>query len=455
MMGQKEVERMKSFRKKVYPQRRGPALLRIALPVLLLLLLLCGCASWSASSGFVPPDASAQEPSAADSSGAAASASAGSVSGTASSATSEASKSPVSADAGAEHVQEGETTSQTEPSPLTHLTLREKLCQMLIVTPEALPGAGDPVVNMTDECAAALEAYPVGGVILFAKNLRSPEQLKALISDLQAASAVPLFVSVDEEGGSVARIANSALFGAAYIPNAKTLGREGVPAVRAAGETVGAYLKELGFNMDFAPVADVLTGGGSKVIGSRSFGTDPAHVGACAAAFAAGLESQGIIPVYKHFPGHGGPVGDTHEGFSATPRTLEELEAEELLPFRTAIYAGARCIMAAHLAAPALSGDETPASLSHAILTDLLREEMGYDGLIVTDALNMGAIAENYATGEAAVLAVEAGADLLLMPSDVEATLTALVSAVEDGRISEARIDESVERILKVKEKLS
>ena len=450
--------------KTIGPARDKRAIVRLALLSLLLTLLLCGCAARQASTAGsaasaapVPTDAAMDEPSG-ETAGPAATEPAAAVSGVPADAPDKAGAAAETPDAEPTAPQgqpDDESMSQTEPSPLTHLTLREKLCQMLIVTPEALPGAGDPVVNMTDECAAALEAYPVGGVILFAKNLRSPEQLKALISDLQAASAVPLFVSVDEEGGSVARIANSALFGAAYIPNAKTLGREGVPAVRAAGETVGAYLKELGFNMDFAPVADVLTGGGSKVIGSRSFGTDPAHVGACAAAFAAGLESQGIIPVYKHFPGHGGPVGDTHEGFSATPRTREELEAEELLPFRTAVYAGARCIMAAHLAAPALSGDETPASLSHAILTDLLREEMGYDGLIVTDALNMGAIAENYATGEAAVLAVEAGADLLLMPSDVEATLTALVSAVEDGRISEARIDESVERILKVKEKLS
>ena len=163
------------------------------------------------------------------------------------------------------------------------------------------------------------------------------------------------------------------------------------------------------------------------------------------------MKDQGIQPVYKHFPGHGATLGDTHDGFSYTEKTLDQLLEAELVPFANAVKNGESCIMAAHIAAPGVTGDETPASLSHALITGVLREKLGFDGVVVTDALNMGAIQNLYSSGEAAVAAVEAGADLLLMPADFNAAYEAVLAAVKDGTITQERLDLSVRRIGRMK----
>ena len=206
-----------------------------------------------------------------------------------------------------------------------------------------------------------------------------------------------------------------------------------------------------GFNLDFAPVADVWSNPENTVVKRRSFGSDAAIVSNLALALSDGLTSQGVCSTFKHFPGHGATAGDTHEGYAYTSKTLEELRACELVPFQAAVDAGADFIMAGHISLPEILGDSTPASLSSEMLTGVLREEMGYDGIIVTDALNMGAVVQHYTSAEAAVKALQAGADLLLMPENFEEAYQGVLAAAEEGRISQERIDASVRKILEVK----
>ena len=218
-----------------------------------------------------------------------------------------------------------------------------------------------------------------------------------------------------------------------------------------AGTVIGAYLRELGFNTDFAPDADVLTNEKNTVIGDRSFGSDPDKAARMAAAVSKGLHTEGILSTFKHFPGHGATEGDTHDGYAYTEKTYEELKAAELVPFAAAGECGADMVMAAHISLPKIVGDSTPASLSYKMITEILREDLGFQGLVVTDAMNMGAIGEHYSTKEAAVKAVEAGVDLLLMPKDFQEAFQGIKEAVSSGRIGEERIEESLQRILRVK----
>ena len=187
------------------------------------------------------------------------------------------------------------------------------------------------------------------------------------------------------------------------------------------------------------------------MIGDRSFGTDAACVSNMMLEVADGLLDNGVIPCVKHFPGHGSTAGDTHQGLAYTDKTLEELMSCELVPFQTAVDNGLPMIMVSHISVPSVTGDDTPASLSHFLVTELLREQMGFDGIVITDGMGMGAIEDNYESGEAAVLAVQAGCDMLLITADFPEAYQAVLDAVEDGRISEQQIDASVKRILRIK----
>ena len=198
-------------------------------------------------------------------------------------------------------------------------------------------------------------------------------------------------------------------------------------------------------------MADVLSNPENQVVKRRSFGADPELVSQMALAVRNGLESHNVYSVFKHFPGHGATIGDTHEGYAYTDKTLEELYSCELIPFEDAIEADASFIMAGHISAPQVTGDHIPASLSKVLITDILREEMGYDGIVITDALNMGAVTEQYTSSEAAIMAIEAGADILLMPENFYEAFYGVIEAIHLGRLTEERIDESVERILAVK----
>ena len=351
--------------------------------------------------------------------------------------------------------QENVSVQQQIDGYLEEMTLEEKVAQLFIIQPEAILDVGTAVAA-GDATREAIDKYPVGGFIYFGENLQSKEQTQEMLRNVQAYSTertgFPAFLSVDEEGGTVARVAGTGNFDVPDIGDMADIGAAGdVDAAKQVGEDIGSYLAELGFNLDFAPVADVLSNPENTVVRKRSFGSDPELVSDMAIAVSDGLEEKGLLSAYKHFPGHGATSADTHKGYAYTDKTLEELEACELIPFQRCIADGAKIIMAAHISAPKVTGDDTPTSLSKTMVTDILREKMGYTGLVVTDAMNMGAITEEYTSGEAAVKALQSGVDIVLMPENFQQAYQGVLDAVADGTLTEERIDESVTRILTVK----
>lgn len=330
------------------------------------------------------------------------------------------------------------------------MTTEDKVAQLFFITPEALTGV-DTVTQGGDKTKEQLARYPVGGIIYFSKNIISAEQFAAITAFTTSESKQVPFLGIDEEGGEVARIAKSAIPVEA-TPAAGEIGATGdIQAAYNAGNTIGSYLISNGINFDFAPVADVLTDPNNNTLKGRSFGSDAAVVGEMAAQMALGLQEAGVSACLKHFPGLGGVSEDTHEERAVSERTLEQMQAEEFVAFRTGIEAGVDSIMVSHLSVPAVIGDDTPSSLSKVMITDLLRGELGYDGLVITDALNMKAITTHYSSAEAAVMAIEAGADMLLMPEKFEEAYQGVLDAVNNGTISEERLNESVKRIFRVK----
>lgn len=344
------------------------------------------------------------------------------------------------------------TTAPPDPVELllSSMTLRQKVGQLFLVRPEAVAGGASGYTEVTDEMISSLEQYPVGGFALFAENLTGPEQVTEFNRALREASVIAPFLAVDEEGGLVARLANHAAFDLPRYRNAASVGSSGDPHdALVMGDTIGGYLAEYGFNMDFAPVADVNTNPNNPVIGTRAFSSDPGIAAQMASSMADGLRQRGIVPVFKHFPGHGDTAQDSHRGLAVTYKTEEQMRACEWLPF---LEAGPlECVMVAHVAAPELTGDMTPATMSREIVTGILREKLGFRGLVITDSLEMGAVTESFAPGEAALAALNAGCDILLMPADLAEAFEAVVSAVESGVFPEEQLDEIVRRILRFK----
>jgi len=343
---------------------------------------------------------------------------------------------------------------------LSQMSIREKVGQLFCVRPESLDpvfqasGEGMMAYHMqavNEETKAFCEKYPVGGVTLFSHNIDNPEQLKAFTRDLHVLAGAPL-LSIDEEGGRVARIGNNEKFKVPTYASMAAVGATGDPAkALEAGVAIGTYLKEYGFDVDFAPVADVNTNPQNIVIGDRAFSNDPKTAAPMVVNFMEGLHKMGISACIKHFPGHGDTTGDSHKEYVQSDKTWEELVDCELVTFKAAIKAGAPMIMSAHVALPNATGDNLPATLSSYILKDKLRGELGYQGVIITDAMGMKAISDRYSSGESAVMTLQAGADIVLMPENLPEAFDAVVAAVEDGTLSEARIDESVRRVLALK----
>lgn len=339
---------------------------------------------------------------------------------------------------------------------LEKMTLEEKVAQMFIVLPESLVEGVNPVVAAGEATKNALDQIPVGGVVYMDSNLESTQQVQTMLANVQSYSmeriGLPAFLCVDEEGGTVARISGSGKFQVPAIENMSVIGQANdTERAREAGATIGAALAELGFNVDFAPVADVLTNPENQVVKERSFGTDSQVVSDMCQAVTEGLAKSGIYATYKHFPGHGMTSADTHAGYAYSDKTLEEVEARELVPFQKGIDAGISFVMVGHISMPQITGDQVPASLSAYMITKVLREKMGYDGLVITDAMNMGAIVQQYSSAEAAVKTIQAGTDLILMPADFQSAYEGVIQAVQNGSISEERIDQSLTRILSVK----
>ncbi len=272
-----------------------------------------------------------------------------------------------------------------------------------------------------------------------------------MLSKTTMMSKYPIFLAVDEEGGSVRRVGSSGIE-VTEVGDMADIGAAGdTMTAYNAGAEIASYLYELGFNLDFAPVADVVADVSASAIGKRSFGGDPAAVGDMVAAAVGGFQDTGISSCLKHFPGIGAASADTHEGMAVLEKSLDELRASEFIPFRSGIDAGAHMIMVGHVSMPGVVGDDTPCSLSEEVVTNWLRGELGYNGIVITDAMNMSAITEYYSADQAAVMALQAGVDMILMPDGFEAAYEGVLAAVRDGVISEERINESLKRIYRIK----
>ena len=357
------------------------------------------------------------------------------------------------------------TEAPTEPDPLVlqleAMTLEEKVGQLFMVTPGTLglPQIKAPMEALSQEQLTQMEnaireifaKYPVGGIVQFAADLYSPEQITAYNALLRKAAEIPLFLGIDEEGGTVARLANHSAFDLPQYQSAGAVGASGNPEdALEMGQTIGAYLGEYGFNMDFAPVADVNTNPNNPVIGNRAFSSHCNVAGQMAKAMAEGLEEQGIVPVFKHFPGHGDTAQDSHEEVAYSGKTLEELQACEFVPFSG--LTENQCVMVGHIALPEVTGDMTPATLSSEIVTGLLREKLGFRGLILTDSMVMEAITDNYSSAEASLLALEAGCQIILQPADFPSAFAGVVEAVEAGTFPEEQLNAVVLQILRFKQ---
>lgn len=330
---------------------------------------------------------------------------------------------------------------------LANMTLREKVCQMMLVAPSAITGVSQ-VTSAGETTRAALEKYPVGGLFYNKSNMVSKQQVAQMLANSQSYSRVPLILTCDEEGGRVARLMNTV--GTTWVDAMLHYKDDGPDVACANAMTIAQDMSALGFNMDLAPVADVWSNPENTVIGDRAYSDDFDQAASLLPAAVKGFQTGGVACVIKHFPGHGNSSEDSHYGSVYIYKTLDQLRAQELRPFQAAIDAGADAVMMGHLIVQDVSGE--PAVFSYEMVTQLLRGEMGFQGVVMTDALNMQAISDHYTSAQVAVKAVQAGVDILLCPMDLDSTIDALVSAVEGGDISEGRIDESVLRILRLKE---
>lgn len=327
---------------------------------------------------------------------------------------------------------------------ISKMTLDEKIGQMLMV--------GIDGTEVDDDFKEFAEEYKFGTVILFGKNITNAEQLVNLTNSIKStAGDIPYIIGMDEEGGLVTRLPDDVL----SMPSALTIaGSEDTEYCYNAGYQIGTQITSFGLHTGFSPVLDIWSNPDNTVIGNRAYGKTSDDVCKYGIADMLGLKATGAIPVAKHFPGHGDTETDSHYGLPLVTKTKEELWQSELLPFKSAIENGVPMIMAAHILCTELD-ENHPASMSKNIITDLLRDEMGFEGVVITDDLTMGAISESYSFGDAAVLSINAGCDILSIcfgEDNVKQAVKAIKEAVENGAITEERIDESVRRILKLKE---
>jgi beta-N-acetylhexosaminidase len=291
----------------------------------------------------------------------------------------------------------------------------------------------------------------MGGVILFSNNIKDTAQLHAFVEDLKAMPSHPL-LCIDEEGGIVARLANNKAFHLPKFANMTQLAASGkTKDVTEAASAIGEYLAQYGFDIDFAPVADVNTNPRNIVIGPRAFSTDPDIAATMVKAYLRGLQKNGVLGCLKHFPGHGDTTADSHFGYAMSRKNWDEIRDCEMIPFKAGISAGAKLVMTAHISLPNVTGSNTPSTLSSLVLQDKLRGELGFDGVIITDAMEMGAIIRQYPVEDACIAAIKAGVDILLCVREYPRVFDSVVAAVHRGEISESRIDESVRRILKLR----
>lgn len=339
---------------------------------------------------------------------------------------------------------------------INSMSREEKVAQLFIVSIDGIKGVRN-TTTFDEDIKTKLKEFPVGGIILFGRNISSPEQLRSLNESLkkesEANTGLPLFISVDEEGGTVTRLASTDSF--TDIKNVGDMADIGAKndtkLAYDTGSYIAGYLKEYGFNLDFAPVADVYNNPKNTIIGNRAFGSDPDKVAQMVDEARKGFEDSGVNACIKHFPGHGNTENDTHKDMVISDRTLEELNKCELVPFRYEIERGVSMIMVAHISVPNVTGNNEPASLSPKLVQGLLRDELGYDGVVITDAMDMYAISKYYSQGDAAVMALKAGCDMILEVQECSEAYKAVLAAVESGEITEERLNVSVRRVLRLK----
>ena len=360
-----------------------------------------------------------------------------------------------------------DTESSTDPITdkyeyeLSQMTLREKVGQMFFVRAESL----DPSVQTTDYASLKMQevnptmrevnkTYPVGGIILYAHNIENETQLSRFVSQIRGLNGTPL-LCIDEEGGRVARIGNNDEFDVEKFVSMQSIGDTGDPSqAYHCGNVIGTYLHKYGFDIDFAPVADVNTNPENIRIGTRAFSDNPYVAAPMVTSYLQGLRDAGVEGCVKHFPGHGDTKADTHYGYAQSLKTWDEILECEMIPFVAGIRSGCKLIMTAHISLPNVTGSELPSTLSSIILQDKLRGELGYKNIIIADAMEMGAVTEQFSNEEATVKAVQAGIDIVLNPQNFTEAFDAVVEAVNTGVISEQRINESVRRILELKDKV-
>jgi beta-N-acetylhexosaminidase len=346
---------------------------------------------------------------------------------------------------------------------LAKMTLREKVGQMFYVRMETLDTTihwntyadlqENPLLEVNQTMRDVNERYPVGGLILYAWNIDNESQLSRLISQIRALNGQPL-LCIDEEGGRVARIANNPNFNVKKYESMSAIGATGDPNnAYECGNTIGTYLHRYGFDIDFAPVADVNTNPENIIIGPRAFSDDPAVAAPMVTNYLQGLKDAGVTGCIKHFPGHGDTKVDTHFGYASTQKTWAEMQDCEMVTFKAGIAWGCQLVMTAHIGAPKVTGSDVPSTMSPIILQDKLRGELGYQNIIITDGMEMGAITQQYTSAEAAVGSIQAGVDIVLGPKNLVEAFDAVMAAVEKGTITEERINQSVRRILKLKMK--
>lgn len=346
-----------------------------------------------------------------------------------------------------------EENVEKEEEPMDHIRLKiegmsleEKIGQLVLVGMEGY--------EVNSNIRELIHNYYVGGIIVYKKNIQNSNQLVSLINSLKTSNSqnkIPLFISVDEEGGAVSRLPDEIK----KLPTARSIGRTGNSDLALeVGKTLGETVKALGYNMNFAPVLDIDSNPLNPVIGNRSFGETVGLVSDMGIGVLKGIKEEGVIPVVKHFPGHGDTSVDSHIGLPVIDHDIERIRSFEMVPFKNAIDQGADVVMVAHILMAEIDS-KYPSSMSHIMISDLLRKELGFSGVVITDDMTMGAIEKNYNLEDATIQAIKAGADIVLVGHGFEkavAVINAIKESVENQNISMERIDESVYRILKLKQ---
>lgn len=332
------------------------------------------------------------------------------------------------------------------------MPLADKVAGLFIVAPEAITGVST-VIQAGEGTQDALTQYAVGGLIYSAQNIQDKDQLIQMLANTMPMSKYPVFLAIEEEGGDYSKIAESGIE-IAQVDSMSVIGESNDASLAyESGLKMGSYLSELGFNLNLAPAADVVSDTEISIVGDHSFGADASIDADMVSNMVQGMEGAGVSACLKHFPGIGSveKASNTQGEVPTSEKSLEEMRSSDFVPFQKGIEAGADMIMVSNVIAPALDDSSVPSSMSYIVISDILRGELGYNGIVITDALDQEEIVEYYSSDEAAIAAIKAGADMILMPEDFETAYEGLLTAVENGTISEERIDESLRRIYRVK----